>query len=231
MTKYLHSDSGKVGHYTSPYKHIRDNRDKNYHNTDINRKNLNFAYNEKRQKWQDCVIKRVTTRSSPGSIEHPWIIYTSGVMGGGKGYLLSLLSQKDILPIETTVHIDPDYFKTSMPEWNELVEHGKKLKDGTIAGNMTHAESAYMQEIAEIVALNQRQNIIIDGSLSDKGWFESVFKKLRKYYPHYKIGIISIECDESIVLQRALHREREEGRAVDLSQIRKTLKQCPEAVG
>lgn len=46
----------------------------------------------------------------------PWVIYTCGPMGVGKGHVLSWLSKQGLFPLEYIVHIDPDFFKRIMPE-------------------------------------------------------------------------------------------------------------------
>lgn len=46
----------------------------------------------------------------------PWVVYTCGPMGVGKGHVLSWLSKQGLFPLEYIVHIDPDFFKRIMPE-------------------------------------------------------------------------------------------------------------------
>ena len=41
----------------------------------------------------------------------PWIVFTCGPMGAGKGYVLSWMSRHGYFPLEDCVHIDPDHFK------------------------------------------------------------------------------------------------------------------------
>lgn len=48
--------------------------------------------------------------------------------------------------------------------------------DEETAGTLCHQESAYLQEIAQEVALRQRQHVWVDGSLSDGEWFAKVPK-------------------------------------------------------
>ena len=43
--------------------------------------------------------------------------YTCGPMGAGKGYALQWMSQEGFFPMDSIVHIDPDLFKATMPEW------------------------------------------------------------------------------------------------------------------
>jgi hypothetical protein len=57
---------------------------------------------------------------------------------------------------------------------------------------MNSIESSFIQEIAQEVAMRQRQNVWVDGSLSDGAWFSGVFQDIRNRYPHYRIAIIHI---------------------------------------
>ncbi len=80
-------------------------------------------YTEARQAWQDTVIRSTVRRTS--SQPNPWIVYTCGPMGAGKGYTLSWMSENGYFPLENIVHIDPDYFKRVMPEWHGHVASAK----------------------------------------------------------------------------------------------------------
>jgi hypothetical protein len=55
------------------------------------------------------------------------------------------------------VQVDPDRFKSVLPETEAYIE-----LDRTTAGTLTHAESAYLAEIAQKVALEECKNIIVD---------------------------------------------------------------------
>lgn len=59
------------------------------------RKMLDYSWHcnisRARQKWQDEVIDSVVKKVSPQS--NPWIVYTCGPMGAGKGYCLTWMSQ------------------------------------------------------------------------------------------------------------------------------------------
>ena len=61
---------------------------------------------------QDAVIKSTVVRTEPQV--QPWIVYTCGPMGAGKGYTLSWMSRHGFFPLENIVHIDPDHFKSCM---------------------------------------------------------------------------------------------------------------------
>jgi hypothetical protein len=64
--------------------------------------------------WQDMVIKSCLGKTEAQA--RPWVVYTCGPMGVGKGHVLSWLSKQGLFPLEYIVHIDPDLFKRIMPE-------------------------------------------------------------------------------------------------------------------
>jgi len=189
------------------------------------RSTLDYAYHvnytPQRQFWQDKVIKTTTIRQI--AQEHPWIVYTCGAMGAGKGYTMRWMSANDYFPLENVVRIDPDHFKMVMPEWEGYIR-----RDKYSAGSMTHRESGFIQEIAQEVALRSRQNIWVDGSLRDGNWFSKVFDDIRRRFPHYKIAIFYVFADEKIVRQRVEERGQRTGRFVSEENIIKSLK-APES--
>lgn len=89
------------------------------------------------------------------------------------------MSKNGYFPLEYIVHIDPDEFKRMMPEYD-----GYKNVDVESAGTNCHRESGFIQEIATTAALNKRQNIWIDGSLSDGEWYSKIIHDQKINYPH-----------------------------------------------
>ena len=63
------------------YVDVRATRDYAYH----------VNYTPARQAWQDTVIRAAVTRTDPQPA--PWVVYTCGPAGAGKGYALSWMSQ------------------------------------------------------------------------------------------------------------------------------------------
>jgi hypothetical protein len=178
------------------HQEIRAARDYEYH----------VNYTDARQLWQDAAVSSVVARTQPQS--QPWVVYTCGPMGAGKGHVLSWMSENGYFPLEDIVHIDPDHFKKLMPEWKEYVARGE------LAGNFCHRESGYIQEIAQEVAMRNSQNVWVDGSLRDGVWFASVFKDIRKRFPRYKIAIFEVSASEAAVRARVAQRAEETGRSV-----------------
>eukprot|EP00434_Breviolum_minutum_P003629 symbB.v1.2.003196.t1/scaffold158.1/size292703/9 len=179
------------------FRKIRELRDYSYH----------VNYTKARQGWQDEAIKSVISRA----VEQPapWLVYTCGPMGVGKGYTLSWMSQHGFFPLENIVHIDPDAFKMMMPEWPDYV-----ARDRDCAGTMCHKESSFMVEVAQAAAMEKRQNIWVDGSLRDATFYEQVFRRIRHTHPHYRISIFYINASEQAIRQRIKVRAEQTGRDV-----------------
>ena len=186
------SEGTLVGEYVS----IRQSRDYSYHT----------HYTPERQLWQDHAIQTVVARTERQG--NPWIVYTCGPMGAGKGYALSWMSRNGYFPLEDIVCIDPDHFKKMMPEWPHYVA------ERSDAGSHCHRESGFLQEIAQEVAMKSSQNVWVDGSLRDGAWFAQVFKSIRRRFPHYKIAIFEVSASEEVVRQRIKQRAALEGRDI-----------------
>lgn len=88
------------------------------------------------------------------------------------------------------------------------------LKAGEAAGNHCHRESAYIQEIAQEVAMRKLQNIWVDGSLRDGNWFKQVFQNIRRTHPKFKIAIFEVTATEENVRSRIKKRAAATGRDV-----------------
>eukprot|EP00971_Amphidinium_carterae_P291915 5794491-Amphidinium_carterae.1 len=146
-------------------------------------------------------------------------------MGAGKGYVMKWLSQQAVFPLENVVRIDPDHFKTVMPEWKGYTE-----RDGSTAGTLCHKESGFMQELAQEVAMRDNQNVCIDGSLKDHKWYTELFKDLRKRFPRYRVAIISVRCEIPKAVARAAERGQQTGRHVPQEKIEKSAEESLESV-
>jgi hypothetical protein len=66
-------------------------------------------------------------------------------MGAGKGHTLAWMSKTGFFPLESLVRIDPDMFRTLLPEWPQYVAHAP-----LDAGTLTHKEAGFIQEIAQV---------------------------------------------------------------------------------
>mmetsp|Transcript_28870 Transcript_28870/g.69574 ORF Transcript_28870/g.69574 Transcript_28870/m.69574 type:complete len:436 (+) Transcript_28870:68-1375(+) len=166
-------------------------------------------YTKQRQNFQDALIKGNVLLEGSGS-DRPWYVLTCGPMGAGKGWVLGWMSANGILQLERVSKIDPDAFKPRMPEWQLYQEQGMM----GVAGTRTHAESSYIAEIAQHVAMNNNMDVWVDGSLRDWKWYERELQRIRTQYPQYRIAIISISAPEELIESNIKKRALETGRAI-----------------
>jgi hypothetical protein len=169
-----------------------------------------------RQTWQDAAVRASVSKTDPQA--RPWMIFTCGAFGSGKGHVLSWLSGQGLFPLEYIVHVDPDFFKRVMPEWK-----GYLSRNQDFAGTATHPESIFMQEIAAEAALQQRQHVWIDGSLRNYEYYSDFIKSIKKRYRHYRIAILHIFASDDIVRARIQQRGEETGRFIPEAEIVKSL--------
>eukprot|EP00976_Prorocentrum_cordatum_P083877 1185418-Prorocentrum_minimum.AAC.5 len=195
---YTQDTPSWIGHF----KELRATLDHSYHG----------YYTEGRQQIQDDLIRDVVSGGS--AKKHPWIVFTAGAMGAGKGHVVKWMSRNGHFPLPDLVQIDPDQFKAAFPEWQGYVEASRQT-----AGVKTRLESGYLVEIAQHVAMNEQKNVWVDGSLRDSEWYASVFNTLRSKWPEYRIAILYVYADKDVVLRRAAERAELTGREVPESEL------------
>ena len=78
-------------------------------------------------------------------------------MGAGKSHTVRWMWEAGHFPLEAIVHLDPDLFKTAMPEWDGYV-----ALDPMSAGQRTQRESGYLVEIAQAAAMAERRRVSAD---------------------------------------------------------------------
>lgn len=176
---------------------------------------------------QDSLIEQLVSR--PSISEQPilpWVVFTAGAMGAGKGYVVKWMSERGYLPMEQFVVVDPDQIRQLLPEWETYVR-----KDSELAGNMTQKEAGMIAEILGYRALRDRHNVIFDGSLRDAGWYSKYFHQLRVNFPGIRIMILHIVADKDEVLRRAEERGKKTGRVVPPEVLLGSMEAVPRSVG
>ncbi|KAK7230203.1 Zeta toxin [Aureococcus anophagefferens] len=185
-------------------------------------------YAAAREKWQNGIVESIAVRTEPQ--RRPWVVFTCGPMGAGKGHALSWLSEHGFFPLENIVHVDPDLFKQLMPEWAGYV-----ARDPRSAGTRCHRESGLLAELTQDVAMQQSQHVWVDGSLRDGPYYAQVMADLRapasrgnrardsgpriprrrrERYPQYRLAIFYVTCSEATARRRAKARAERTGRAI-----------------
>ncbi len=108
------------------------------------------------------------------------------IRGVGKGFVLGWMSATGILQLERVCKIDPDSFKLRLPEWQLYQSHL-----AAEAGTQTHAESSYVAEIAQQLAMENSLDVWVDGSLRNWQWYENELQRIRNTI--LNIGLHSLQ--------------------------------------
>lgn len=231
-----HGHHGEYKHirgHVGLYKDIRDERNHTYHR----------CYTPERQTWQDNQVAELVEFKR--GHEKPWLIYTAGGMGVGKGHVLDVLKKKRAVAFNRLLIVNPDDFKAMMPEFQVYA-------DGELdSGSQTHKESSIMQEIAFERGLERGSHMLEDGSLQDELWyagagnrddpvyhpwpaanpnFMGVIKRIKQQKPTYRIAVFHIDMhmNDPEKLQEALawrldSRAMKTGRSTSLSHALKSF--------
>lgn len=173
------------------------------------------VYSRARQQWQDEVVEQAATPMMKRDEEEPWLIYTCGTPGAGKGFVMSWLSNQGFFPLETVVHVDPDNFKLHMPEWPGYQKMGETSVD-KVCGN----EANFLADLTQEAALSRGSFVWRDTTLLAADRIKEYMKSLRERaaqegLPKYKIAVFYIFADEDVVRRRIEEREAQTGRSVD----------------
>jgi len=196
------------------YRGIRARLDAGYHG----------VYSRSRQELQDALLDS-SMRGVGGGRGEPWIIFTAGAMGSGKSHTFTWMVEQEIVPLENVQIIDPDMFKTVLPEWP-----GYLARDPLAAGQHTRKESGYLVEIAQEAAMRAQKHVWVDGSLRDSEWYQQEFARIAREHPEYRIAILHVVASRDVVMQRVLDRAAATGRHVPVREIDDSLARVPRSV-
>jgi hypothetical protein len=206
------------------------------------RSQLDYSYHlipaQSRQELQDVILSRVVNASKSDAGESssscegeenkksskPWIVFTAGAMGVGKGYVLSSLYKSDLFPLASFLIIDPDKLKSELPEMSGYLQ-----TDASTAATKVHRESTQMADVLLEHALMNQSNVLVDGSLRDVEYYKHLFQRIHKDY-EYRIAIILVTADPQVIHNRATERAEKTGRAVPKELVDESIAQAPRSV-
>jgi hypothetical protein len=209
-------DAFAVPHFTGKFQDIRPLLDYTYHK----------KFNEERVMLQDRLIEDLLVGGEEQEdLLLPWVIFTAGAMGAGKGFVIRWMNKQKCLPLEQFILVDPDQIRQMLPEWDGYVE-----RDPMTAAVKTQKEAGHIAEILGYRALRHRRNVIFDGSLRDVEWYKLYFEKLRQQFPGIRLMILHIQAERDAVLQRAEARGRETGRMVPRELLESSMDAVPRSV-
>lgn len=209
-------DSFAIPHFTGPNRDIRPLLDYTYHK----------KYNEERTMLQDRLIAELSGGGhKQEDLLLPWVIFTAGAMGAGKGFVMEWMEKQGCLPLDKFVIVDPDMIRQALPEWDGYV-----AKDPLTAAIKTQKEAGHIAEILGYKALRMRWNVIFDGSLRDVEWYKVYFQKLRHAFPGIRLMILHIQAEREAVLRRAEERGKATGRMVPRELLESSMEAVPISV-
>lgn len=209
-------DNHAVAHFTGVHRDIRPLLDYTYHR----------KYSAERVEVQDRLIESMCAGKERHSAMFPWVVYTAGAMGAGKGHVASWMHDNGYWHKDYFVKVDPDEIRQTLPEWPGYVKRCPER-----AGDLTQKEAGCIAEILTYKALRERKNVIIDGSLSDQKWYQSQFLKFRENFPGIRIMVLHVVADTEDILKQAEERGKgPSGRVVPRSKLLESIKLVPASV-
>lgn len=212
-TEAMHAaDEGADG-FEGPYAASRARLDYSWHG----------RYTPARQRMQDGLIAGVL--SSGRATPQPWLVHTAGAMGAGKSHVIRELARARAFPLAAFVWIDPDVFKSSLPETPDFIR-----ADPERASSLLHKESVHIAEIAEREALARGLNVLVDGSLQNTPWYAQKFAAMRGEYPTYRLAIIHVTASRETIFSRAAGRATKTGRFIPVALLDDVLARVPASV-
>uniref|UniRef100_A0A7S1BFA9 Zeta toxin domain-containing protein n=1 Tax=Corethron hystrix TaxID=216773 RepID=A0A7S1BFA9_9STRA len=202
---------------------IRSTLDYTYHS--------NYAF--ERQRLQDEIISSMLHSASIVDVNgdtcttptEPWLVFTAGAMGAGKGHTIRNLVERKLLPLQGFVVVDPDEVRQFLPEYKIYIKENPMM-----AGELTRKEAGFICEILTQAALQSGKNVLVDGSLRDSDWYIQYFAQLRADYPVLRLAILHVTAPREAVLERAQKRGEMTGRKIPIATLEMAMDQVPKAV-
>jgi predicted ABC-type ATPase len=176
-------------------------------------------YSKERQLLQDDIVDHFTSNCSPRDIGRCNLILTCGAMGSGKTHTVKIILGEKF---RQYVRADVDAIKHHVPEMKELLKTNPNN-----AGKILHSEACTIHEILFRSAIEEKKNVIIDGSLRNSGFFRDYLERVD---PEYYITILHVVAPLEVCIERAEARAKHTGRLVPIESIKESFKKCPGAV-
>jgi len=173
-------------------------------------------YELERQCTQDKIIEQFL--DSAGHQKHPVVVYLAGPMGAGKGHTADYLDRRSGPndPLLPQLKVDPDYFKTQLPEWKTYPKDTR--------ASLLHQESGYMAEIAIEALLQKKASFVVDGSLHNLNWWKDNDVRKIRNYEDYTIGTILVTAKEELIRKNVKARAaKKDGRECPMDKVEKTM--------
>ena len=141
---------------------------------------MNYTENKLVNKYIEKELNRTSKNESPIAM------IIAGQPGGGKGGVEAYLKEKIDC---NSITIDPDTMRNFHPDQKCLQKENDKT-----AANYTHEDASRWAEMLRDIAIENKRNIIIDGTLKSPDKAEALCKMLKE--KGYKIEIHAIAVNE-----------------------------------
>lgn len=184
-------------------------------------------YPPPRQIWQDTIIDKVLASCPPGSLpatrRPPHLVLAAGAMGSGKTHTFKKL--QDVFgDLRCFVTVDVDRIKENFPEMKDLIKRNPHA-----AGDAVHREACTIHEIVFRQALENKQNVFLDGSLRNGSFFERLLAE-EDVAKGYTISILHVKASIKKCTERALWRAKQTGRFISPELIEKSHREAQVSV-
>ena len=154
-------------------------------------------------------------------VKHPGAQPTLYLIGGGsasgKGTLLKLLKNTQVIPEGSVLEIDPDALKDKLPEYLRIIEKGDSR-----AAAVVHEESKQLAEKIFHEALERRLNIVLNRTMCNRDAGVRLIEEAKA--AGYKVWLFGVTVDVRIAVGRAAKRAHETNRYVSIDTIIATHK-------
>lgn len=150
----------------------------------------------------------------PPKDQKPVAIFMMGPPASGKSSAVKGIDRSKY------VTVDADGIKERLPEYRMAVEHSAKD-----AAGMAHEESSYLAKQIRDAALEQRKNMLFDGTGANAKNYIDQIKRFQK--AGYQTKVIYTDLDQSEGTRRALARSEHTGRYVPPKFIDKAYQSIP----
>jgi len=172
------------------------------------------------QSVSNLIPKAVPSHPSDGTPDgpSPWLIYTGGAMGSGKGRTMRWLRMNGYFPVPDVVVVDQDAIRQCFPEFQGYVR-----RDPYTAGWRTQRESGLVAELTYQAAMTMQRHVVVDGSLSNIEWYKALIPKLRSRFPRYRVGVVFVTAPREEIILRVERRAKITGRMVPLQEIDRSV--------
>lgn len=228
--EYVFNEAVKVGKYSD--KQIRA-REKDYsdylekgakqtievHTTDHiieNGELVGYKYKPERIKVQDEILEKTFENweeKLPAKGEKPRLVLLGGRGGSGKSHFTDGSLGEDGYDKSKYVVIDPDEYKTELPEYKNLVDKGSRF--GGLNAWEVHEESSDMKKRALDIAMKKGVNVVLDGTLAK---YSSAKKTLDKFREKgYIIDVAFMELPREKSAVRGVNRGMRVNKATGVS--------------